>query len=109
MSVHGDSVDKGFLACNFSFNRVRILKSGYASTVVRYHTLAGVRNTTVDRALFLEKAVSFPNHRLSIFLSLDSYSKYTPGFKAFTVVTMKNAIFWDVAPCSPVEIYFFFF
>lgn len=53
---------------------------------------------TVDCALFLEKAVSFLNHRLSIFLSLESYSKYTPGFKVLTVVTTKNAIFWDVAP-----------
>lgn len=58
---------------------------GYASMIVRYHN--GARNMIVYCALFLEKVVSFLNHRLSIFLSLDSYSKYTPGFGFLTVVT----------------------
>jgi hypothetical protein len=27
------------------------------------------------------------------------------GFEVFTAVTMKNAIFWDVAPCRSCEMY----
>jgi hypothetical protein len=28
---------------------------------------------------------------------------YVVGFEVFTVVTVKNAVFWDVAPCRSCE------
>jgi hypothetical protein len=31
------------------------------------------------------------------------YKKYNVRFEVFTAVTMKNAVFWDVAPCRSGE------
>jgi hypothetical protein len=44
----------------------------------------------------LQKWLKTRDHRISIFI-------INVRFEAFTAVTMKNAVFWDVTPCGSCE------
>jgi hypothetical protein len=58
--------------------------------------LKGGRNVTTDRRVRLKQGVYYTQNL--VYKLVNRYSHVI--FGVFTVVTMKNSVFWDVKPCG---------